>query len=65
MFTVCADKSFLTSYSPKIGIITGGEGKIKSLEEKGFKVDFILKKPFNVSELTENTNNIGIKDVER
>lgn len=49
---------------PKIGIITGWEEKIKSLEEKGFKVDFILKKPFNFSELTESINNLGIKGVE-
>ncbi len=49
---------------PKIGILTGGDEKLKSLEEEGFKVDFILKKPFNLSELTRHINNLGIKKYE-
>ncbi len=43
---------------PKIGIITGWEENIESLEEKGFKVDFILKKPFSLSELTRNIDSL-------
>ena len=36
---------------PKIGIITGWGKRIKPIEEEGIKVDFILRKPFNMSEL--------------
>ena len=40
----------------KIGIITGCEGKLKLIEEYGIKVDFIIKKPFDLSELSKLIN---------
>jgi FixJ family two-component response regulator len=42
---------------PKVGIITGLGDKLKSTDEEGYEVDFILKKPFKFSELTEQINN--------
>lgn len=41
---------------PKIGIITGGGEKLKFLEEENMKVDFIIKKPFDFSELAKHIN---------
>ena len=41
---------------PKIGIITGWGEKLNPIEDEGIKVDFILKKPFNLSELSKNIN---------
>ncbi len=41
---------------PKIGIITGWEEELKPLDDEDLKVDFILKKPFNFSELVEQIN---------
>ena len=41
---------------PKIGIITGWDEKLKPLENEDLKVDFIIKKPFDLSELTKNIN---------
>ncbi len=41
---------------PKIGIITGWGEKLKPIDDEGFKVDFIIKKPFDFSELTKNIN---------
>ncbi|MCP4267384.1 MAG: PAS domain S-box protein [Candidatus Brocadiaceae bacterium] len=48
---------------PRIGIITGWEESIKSLEEKGIKVDFILKKPFNLSVLIRHINDLVVKGI--
>ncbi|MCP4254301.1 MAG: response regulator, partial [Candidatus Scalindua sp.] len=42
---------------PKIGIITGRGEEIKSMEE-GMNIDFILKKPFNLTELTKQINEL-------
>jgi DNA-binding NtrC family response regulator len=42
---------------PKVGIITGLGEKLKTTDEEGYEVDFILKKPFKFSELTEQINN--------
>jgi len=42
---------------PKIGIITGWGEKLKPIEE-GVKVDFIIKKPFDLSELTKHINDV-------
>ncbi len=41
---------------PKIGIITGWGEKLKSIDDEGLKVDFIIKKPFDLSELAKNIN---------
>lgn len=43
---------------PKIGIITGWGEKLKSIQEEAYKVDFILKKPFDFSELTRRINSV-------
>jgi CheY-like chemotaxis protein/two-component sensor histidine kinase len=43
---------------PKIGIITGWEDKLKPPEEEGLKVDFIIKKPFDFSELSRHINDV-------
>jgi PAS domain S-box-containing protein len=43
---------------PKIGIITGWGEKLKPIDEEGIKVDFILKKPFNLLELTKHINDV-------
>ena len=42
---------------PRIGIITGWGEKLKPMEE-GMDVDFIVKKPFNFSELREQINGL-------
>lgn len=39
--------------SPKIGIITGWGEKLNPQEKEGLKVDFIVKKPFKLSDLTK------------
>ncbi|MGR3174344.1 MAG: hybrid sensor histidine kinase/response regulator, partial [Candidatus Scalindua sp.] len=44
---------------PKIGIITGWGEKLKSLEEEGMKIDFIVKKPFDFSEIKKHINDGG------
>ncbi|MFQ5686291.1 MAG: response regulator [Candidatus Scalindua sp.] len=41
---------------PKIGIITGWGEEIKPMEEKDMKVDFIIRKPFDFSELTRHVD---------
>jgi DNA-binding response OmpR family regulator len=41
---------------PKVGIITGWSGKLEPVDGKEFKVDFYLKKPFKLSELTKQIN---------
>ncbi|MCP4268745.1 MAG: response regulator [Candidatus Brocadiaceae bacterium] len=41
----------------KIGIITGRGGEIKPMEE-GMNVDFVLKKPFNLTELAKQINGL-------
>ncbi len=43
---------------PKIGIITGWGEKLKSLEDEKIRVDFILKKPFDFSEITKHINRL-------
>ncbi len=45
---------------PKIGIITGWGEKLKPLDDEGLKVDFIIKKPFDLSELSRHINDLGI-----
>lgn len=41
---------------PKIGIITGWGEKLKAIDGEGMKIDFIFKKPFNLSMLTKHIN---------
>ena len=41
---------------PKIGLVTGWNEKLKVFDEEDIKIDFILKKPFNHSRLTEHIN---------
>ena len=43
---------------PKIGIITGWGGNFKPLDDEEFKVDFIIRKPFELSELTKQINDV-------
>ncbi|MGR3301913.1 MAG: response regulator [Candidatus Scalindua sp.] len=43
---------------PKIGIITGWGEKLKPIDDEGLKVDFIIKKPFDLSELTKHINDV-------
>ena len=43
---------------PRVGIITGWKNISKSLDEEGVKVDFIVRKPFNFSELTKHINEL-------
>ncbi|MGR3294454.1 MAG: response regulator [Candidatus Scalindua sp.] len=43
---------------PKIGIITGWGEKLKPIDDENFKVDFILNKPFDLSEMTRLINNV-------
>ncbi|MBS1258743.1 MAG: Sensor histidine kinase RcsC [Candidatus Scalindua arabica] len=45
---------------PKIGIITGWGEKLKPIDDEEFKVDFIIKKPFDLSELSKHINELGI-----
>jgi hypothetical protein len=50
---------------PKIGIITGWGEKLKPINDDGLKVDFIINKPFDFSELTGHINDvIGSTDSE-
>ncbi len=43
---------------PKIGIITGWGEKLKPVEDDALKVDFIIKKPFDFSEVTKHVNSV-------
>ena len=43
---------------PKIGIITGWGEKLKPIDGEDFKVDFIIKKPFDLSELSRHISNL-------
>ena len=45
---------------PKIGIITGWGEKLKPIDDEGLKVDFIIKKPFDLSELARHISGLGI-----
>ncbi len=45
---------------PKIGIATGWGDKLKPIEEEALMVDFIIKKPFNLSELERQIGDLGI-----
>ncbi len=43
---------------PKIGLVTGSGDKLKIVIENGLNVDFIIRKPFNLSEIAEKINNL-------
>ena len=50
---------------PKIGIVTGWGGKLKPMDDEEFKVDLIVKKPFDLSELRKHINDMIVStDVE-
>jgi CheY-like chemotaxis protein len=44
--------------SPKIGIITGWNEEFKPVEGQEFKVDFVVRKPFDLSELVKHINDV-------
>ncbi len=44
----------------KIGIMTGWDEKLKSIDDEEFKVDFILKKPFKHAELAKHINELFV-----
>lgn len=41
---------------PKIGVMTGWSEKIETEDKDELNVDFIIRKPFEFSELTEHIN---------
>ena len=43
---------------PKVGLITGWSEKIESFYNEDLQIDFIIKKPFDFSELSKHINNI-------
>ncbi|MCP4269163.1 MAG: response regulator, partial [Candidatus Brocadiaceae bacterium] len=43
---------------PKIGIMTGWNEKFISMKDDDLRIDFIVKKPFDFSELTKHINNV-------
>jgi len=43
---------------PKIGVITGWGEQLKPVGGETFKVDFVLKKPFDFSEMSILINNV-------
>jgi CheY-like chemotaxis protein len=43
---------------PKVGLITGWRYKIEDAEKDGLEVDFIVKKPFNLSRLRRDINDL-------
>ncbi len=45
---------------PKIGLVTGWGENLMPMEEEEFKVDFIIKKPFDFSELVKLINDLEI-----
>ncbi len=47
---------------PKIGVITGWGEPLKPKGDETFKVDFILKKPFDFSEMSKLINNVFNSD---
>ena len=42
----------------KTGIITGWSEKLNPMDDEEFKVDFIIKKPFDLSELSKHINDV-------
>tara|TARA_B100001964_G_scaffold227182_1_gene276831 strand:- start:430 stop:579 length:150 start_codon:yes stop_codon:yes gene_type:complete len=45
---------------PKIGMMTGWNEKIKEKEENEPKINFIIKKPFEFSDLVKHINDLEI-----
>ena len=43
---------------PKVGLISGWSEKIESFYNEDLQIDFIIKKPFDFSELSKHINNI-------
>jgi CheY-like chemotaxis protein len=48
--------------SPKIGLITGWGELIDSKEKEEMKVDFVIKKPFDLSELAKQVDDVLFQD---
>ncbi len=44
--------------SPEVGLITGWSEKLETFHKENLKVDFIVKKPFDFSELSKQINNV-------
>ncbi|MGR3303468.1 MAG: PAS domain S-box protein, partial [Candidatus Scalindua sp.] len=45
---------------PKVGLITGWKEEIGKKDKEKLNVDFIIKKPFDLVELTKHINDLGI-----
>ncbi len=45
---------------PKVGLMTGWDDELKPIGDEDCKIDFIIKKPFDFSELTGHINELGI-----
>jgi CheY-like chemotaxis protein len=43
---------------PKVGLITGWKEEIENKDKEELNVDFIIRKPFDLSELTKNINDV-------
>ncbi len=43
---------------PKIGVVTGSSQEIKLVKGVDLRVDFIVRKPFNLSNIARNINDI-------
>ncbi len=49
--------------SPRVGLITGWSEKLESFHKENLKIDFIVKKPFDFSDLSKQINNVfGVTD---
>ena len=42
---------------PKVGLITGWNYKMEDMKKEDLKVDFVVQKPFKLSELRREINN--------
>ncbi len=47
-----------TGQRTKVGIITGWGKKLSLIEDENLKVDFVIRKPFNLSELEKQINGL-------
>ena len=53
-------RPFLTELDkrPNVGMITGWKEEIVGKDKEELNVDFIIRKPFDLSELTKNINDV-------
>lgn len=47
-----------TDKRPKAGLITAWKYTMEDVKKEGLKVDFVVRKPFNLSELRRDINNM-------